>query len=152
MAEVDNELVAKALEIATKAHDGQKRWSGEPYINHPLAVAALVRHLGPKYEAAALLHDAIEDTAYRTDDSAITAQKLLSWGIPDDVVSSVCLLTHAPDESYLTYVLALKTHTIARAVKLADIEHNLNTSDVFMDGYRRLLRTKWQMARWIIEN
>lgn len=55
----------KILEFATKAHEGQKRkYIDEPYITHPIAVAELVKEAGCYWEmqAAALLHDVVEDT------------------------------------------------------------------------------------------
>lgn len=59
------DLVERAKEIATKAHEGQvRKTDGSPYINHPVAVAALVKAHGyPEVViAAALVHDVIEDT------------------------------------------------------------------------------------------
>jgi len=58
-------IVAKALGFATKAHEGQKRkYTGEPYINHPIAVCELVKSVchNDYMLAAALLHDTVEDT------------------------------------------------------------------------------------------
>ena len=59
------DLVARAYELAARAHVGQRRKSGEPYITHPLAVATIVADLGLDEVtiAAALLHDAVEDTS-----------------------------------------------------------------------------------------
>jgi GTP pyrophosphokinase len=56
--------ITRAYEIARDAHEGQIRLSGEPYITHPLAVARIVAELGldDTTIAAALLHDAVEDT------------------------------------------------------------------------------------------
>ena len=57
-------LVARALEFAKKAHEGHKRkYTGEPYVNHPIAVAKIVASVTKDQEmlAAALLHDTIED-------------------------------------------------------------------------------------------
>ena len=60
----DEEKIRKAYELADKAHGGQTRLSGEPYISHPLAVASLVAELGLDTDSiiAAILHDAVEDT------------------------------------------------------------------------------------------
>lgn len=61
----DIDIVKKALRFATDAHEGQKRkYTGEPYINHPIAVCELVKTVNHnKYMlAAALLHDTVEDT------------------------------------------------------------------------------------------
>lgn len=62
--QVDLALVAQAYQFAEKAHDGQMRQSGDPFISHPVAVAAIVAELGldEVSVAAALLHDAVEDT------------------------------------------------------------------------------------------
>ena len=64
------ELFARAYERARDAHAGQIRKSGEPYIQHPLAVARIVADLGldDTTIAAALLHDAVEDTGISLDD------------------------------------------------------------------------------------
>jgi GTP diphosphokinase / guanosine-3',5'-bis(diphosphate) 3'-diphosphatase len=62
--------ITRAYEIARDAHDGQIRLSGEPYITHPLAVARIVAGLGldDTTIAAALLHDAVEDTGVELTD------------------------------------------------------------------------------------
>ena len=61
---VEKELLQRALEVAEKAHKGQKRASGEPYINHCKAVATILAemHVPPAVVAAGLLHDTVEDT------------------------------------------------------------------------------------------
>ena len=58
--------VLKAFELADKAHEGQFRASGEPYIMHPLAVADILAHLQIDHITlmAALMHDVVEDTSY----------------------------------------------------------------------------------------
>jgi len=57
-------LIVKAFQLAYKAHDGQFRASGEPYIIHPVAVANLLKEIGASSSviAAGLLHDVVEDT------------------------------------------------------------------------------------------
>ena len=57
-------VLARALELARRAHTGQQRLSGEPYLSHLLAVAEILNGLNLDYEtlAAALLHDSVEDT------------------------------------------------------------------------------------------
>jgi len=66
----DRELVQRAYRLAEEAHRGQKRASGEPYINHCLAVAAILVELQvpPDVVAAGLLHDTVEDTSVTIDD------------------------------------------------------------------------------------
>ena len=62
----DLAVITAAYETASRAHQGQLRKSGEPYITHPLAVAMILAELGltPPTLAAALLHDTVEDTEY----------------------------------------------------------------------------------------
>ncbi len=66
----DRELVARAYRVAEKAHEGQKRASGEPYVQHCLAVADILAELRmpPVVVAAGLLHDTVEDTDITLDD------------------------------------------------------------------------------------
>ena len=61
---VDQELLQRAYELAEKAHAGQKRASGEPYVSHCKAVAKILSemHVPPAVVAASLLHDIVEDT------------------------------------------------------------------------------------------
>ena len=66
---VDKELVLRAYKAAERAHEGQKRASGEPYINHCLAVASYLAEMcvPPSVVAAGLLHDTVEDTDITLD-------------------------------------------------------------------------------------
>jgi GTP diphosphokinase / guanosine-3',5'-bis(diphosphate) 3'-diphosphatase len=66
----DTTLLTRAYSVAAEAHEGQVRRSGDPYIVHPLAVAIILAELGLDAStlAAALLHDAVEDTAISLDD------------------------------------------------------------------------------------
>ena len=66
----DREVVQRAYRVAEEAHRTQKRNSGEPYINHCLAVASILANLRvpPEVVAAGLLHDTVEDTSVTLDD------------------------------------------------------------------------------------
>ncbi|MGA2503451.1 MAG: bifunctional (p)ppGpp synthetase/guanosine-3',5'-bis(diphosphate) 3'-pyrophosphohydrolase [Anaerolineales bacterium] len=66
----DRELIRRAYRLAEKAHTGQKRASGEPYVNHCLAVAAILAEYSMPADiiAAGLLHDTIEDTSIKYED------------------------------------------------------------------------------------
>ncbi len=66
----DRDLIVRAHRLAEEAHEGQKRASGDPYINHCLAVAAMLAemHLPSEAIAAGLLHDTVEDTAVTVED------------------------------------------------------------------------------------
>src|SRR5512137_342036 len=79
----DRELIQRAYRVAERAHAGQKRVSGEPYVNHLLAVASILVEFSMPAEvvAAGLLHDTIEDTSITADD--------LRQDFSDEVVSLV---------------------------------------------------------------
>ena len=66
----DLSLIEKAYKVADKAHSGQKRKSGEPYIIHPLCVAIILAQLELDKETiiAGILHDVIEDTEVTYED------------------------------------------------------------------------------------
>ena len=66
----DKDLVRRAFRVAEKAHQGQTRASGEPYVNHCLAVAAILTEYRVPAEvvAAGLLHDTVEDTDIALED------------------------------------------------------------------------------------
>lgn len=65
--DLDLDLLDRTFAFAEKAHRGQKRYSGEPYIEHPIAVANILLDLNPDVVSlqAALLHDVTEDTEYK---------------------------------------------------------------------------------------
>ncbi len=69
-SQIDRELVYRAYRVAEKAHEGQKRASGEPYLNHCLAVAGILAEMRvpPAVIAAGLLHDTVEDTSVTLND------------------------------------------------------------------------------------
>ena len=90
---VDRELIRRAYKTAKRAHRGQKRQSGEPYINHCLAVAAILIDLRvpPSVVAAGLLHDTVEDTKITLED--------IREDFGDEIahlVDGVTKLTHFP--------------------------------------------------------
>jgi hypothetical protein len=63
----DIELIGRAYDVAAQCHQGQKRYSGDPYITHPVAVAAILAGFGiadDQMLCAAILHDTVEDTPY----------------------------------------------------------------------------------------
>src|SRR3954454_13838673 len=66
----DLELVKRTYEFAAKAHDGQLRRSGDPYVVHPLGVAATIADLKLDVPSvcAGLLHDCVEDNIVTNDD------------------------------------------------------------------------------------
>ena len=112
-------LTKKALKLSFEAHKDQVDKSGIPYVYHPFHVAEQMKT--EETVVAALLHDVVEDTNLTLDD--IRAQ-----GFPESVVEALALLTHDDAVPYLEYVAAVKKNPIARAVKLADLQHNSDLS------------------------
>src|SRR5512146_2664436 len=66
----DREVIQRAYRVAEEAHRGQKRQSGEPYVNHGMTVASILADLRvpPEVVAAGLLHDTVEDTTVTLKD------------------------------------------------------------------------------------
>ena len=108
-----------ALEIALKAHKGQRDLDGKPVILHPLTVA--MKGNNENEIVAGLLHDVVEDTGYTFED-------LLTAGISPEVVDALRLLTHEKGSSYMDYVerIAGSHNPIAINVKCNDLDHNLD--------------------------
>lgn len=107
-----NELLEKALTIATKAHEGQKDRGGNDYIGHPNRVSE--RCQTDDERIVALLHDTIEDTK-------ITAEYLLDQGFPERIVDAIVALSRREDEAYESYVDRAAVNPIAKEVKKADL-------------------------------
>ena len=116
-------LLAKAIKIAVLAHDGQFDKGGQPYILHPIWVMNKVRHLGPEYMIAAILHDAIEDTDEKSPIN-VTFKYLKEEGFPFEIITTLMFLTHQPGVEYVDYIENMILNKVAREVKLRDLEHN----------------------------
>jgi guanosine-3',5'-bis(diphosphate) 3'-pyrophosphohydrolase len=135
-----------AYEFAAKAHQGQQRRNGDPYITHPVAVAQILAglHLDANSIKAALLHDVIEDTA-----STLTE---IQQRFGDDVallVDGVSKIDHlkfdsaaeAQAESFRKMLLAMAKDLRVILVKLADRTHNMRTiSSLPIEKQRRIAR------------
>lgn len=122
-----------AYEIAYKAHKGQYDKAGVEYINHPLTVASYCKTEDERI--VALLHDVVEDTNVTLDD--------LSKIFDKEIIDALRLLSHTDDTPYLEYVARIKENNLAKAVKIADLTHN-------MDMSRFKNPTKWDYDR--VEN
>ena len=122
-------LLERAVAIALDAHRGQRDKAGQAYILHPLRVMARVE--GDAARLAALLHDVVEDSAW-------TLEQLRAEGFPEAVVAAVDALTRRQGEAYEAFIRRAAAHPVARAVKRADVEDNLDV--------RRLRRVTAQDA------
>lgn len=110
------ELVAVAEALARRAHRSQVDKAGEPYIEHPRRVAAGVKD-DPVVQAAAWLHDVVEDTS-------VTLEDLRAAGFPEVVVAAVDALTRRPDEDRDAYYTRVAADPVALQVKWADLADN----------------------------
>ncbi len=134
--------VVEAYEFGARAHEGQKRHSGEPYITHPVAVATILAdlHLDMPTVIAALLHDVIEDTGTAKGEIS----KLFGEEVANivDGVSKLDQLRfrnreEAQAESFRKMVLAMAEDIRVILVKLADRTHNMQTLGVLPPAKRR---------------
>jgi len=122
MSKTPAEQLSIAISIASKGHEGVLDKGGSPYILHPLHVMNAVAHLGYLCMAAGVLHDTIEDTD-------TTAQNLRDAGLEENVVMTVLAVSRPNGVLYDDFIKAIGATpgivgTWARAIKLADIEHN----------------------------
>ncbi len=138
----DVDLVRKAYDFSAKAHAGQTRRSGEPYLQHPLAVAGILTSLRTDVAAivAALLHDTLEDT--------LATPEELEQEFGKDVlrlVDGVTKIGKIPFRSYeekqaenfRKMVLSMADDIRVVLIKLADRLHNMRTLEHLHEAKRR---------------
>ncbi|GAA2085211.1 GTP pyrophosphokinase [Pseudolysinimonas kribbensis] len=126
----DVALIERAYAAADRAHAGQKRKSGEPYITHPVAVAQILADLGigAKTIAAALLHDTVEDTDYTLDQLRADFGDEVAMLV--DGVTKLDKLKYgdsAQAETVRKMVVAMSKDIRVLVIKLADRLHNART-------------------------
>jgi RelA/SpoT family (p)ppGpp synthetase len=136
------ERIREAAEFGADAHQGQKRLSGEAYISHPLAAAAILAdlHLDADTIVGAILHDVIEDTPVAKDEIALRFGKDVA-----EIVDGVTKLDQiqfksreeAQAESFRKMLLAMVRDLRVIMVKLADRTHNMRTLDAMAAPKRR---------------
>ncbi len=135
-------IVEQAYQLGRKAHEGQKRHTGEPYITHPLAVAKILAeiHMDPPTIIAAILHDVIEDTDIVKQDIVAQFGKEIA-----DLVDGVTKLTQiefetraqAQAENFRKMVMAMARDIRVILIKLADRLHNMRTIESLPRKKRR---------------
>ena len=129
----DLSMIEKAWHLACKAHEGQKRKSGEPYIIHPLCVGIILAELELDKETivAGILHDVVEDTDYTLDD--ITREFNEEVALLVDGVTKLGQLSYSHDkmdiqaENLRKMFLAMAKDIRVILIKLADRLHNMRT-------------------------
>jgi GTP diphosphokinase / guanosine-3',5'-bis(diphosphate) 3'-diphosphatase len=126
----DLSIIERAYAVAEKAHQGQLRKSGDPYITHPLAVTSILAELGmtPDTLAAALLHDTVEDTGYSL--KSMTRDFGDEIAMLVDGVTKLDKVTYgeaAQAETVRKMVVAMARDIRVLVIKLADRLHNART-------------------------
>lgn len=133
-------LLEHAIAIALDVHSGQKDRYGRPYILHPLHVMLQVE--SEEEMTAAVLHDVVEDSEMTLDD-------LRAQGFPEEILAAVDLLTHDKSAmSYDDYVRRLKPNPIARRIKLADLQHNMDIRRLKKIGPKDTARLEKYHRAW----
>ena len=130
--EADLDVIYSAYELARKAHEGQKRASGEEYIIHPLNVAKILcdMHLDEATISAALLHDVVEDTTYTIEEMQEQFGDEIAMLI--DGVTKLGKIEYKSKEeqqleNYRKLFLAMAKDIRVILIKLADRLHNMRT-------------------------
>lgn len=138
----DKKLVERAYKFSKKAHHGQKRRSGEPYITHPLSVAKTLLDLGMSDEmaAAALLHDVVEDTDTKHEEieaefgadvaglvRSLTALRQVDFSTYSNPEEAEEAKNHAKNDNLRQLFLSMSDDVRVVIIKLADRLHNMET-------------------------
>ncbi len=130
----DNQLhiIEEAFQLGKIAHEGQKRYTGEDYITHPISVATILAEMrmDPPTIIAAILHDVLEDTHVTKSDIIAQFGKEIA-----DLVDGVTKLTQiefesraeAQAENFRKMVMAMARDIRVILIKLADRLHNMRT-------------------------
>lgn len=138
----DMDAIDRAISVATKAHEGQMRSSGEEYVCHPIIVASILVELGMDSETivAAILHDVVEDTTVKLDE--ITKQFGSDVAALVDGVTKLSKLPYSTKEeeqaeNVRKMLLAMAQDIRVIIIKLADRLHNMRTIESLPEQKRR---------------
>jgi (p)ppGpp synthase/HD superfamily hydrolase len=133
----------RAIEIAARAHrpnPGDEEKKGDAYIIHPLTV--MLRFRDRDARIVAVLHDVVED-------SEVTLAHLEDEGFTPEILAAVDALTKREDEPYEDYIKRLRPNPLARRVKIADLEHNMDLTRLEELGSWELKRTAKYHRYWL---
>lgn len=135
-------MINKALNIAYKAHHGQKDKGNVPYIFHPY-------HIAEKFNnetdiCVAILHDVLEDT--------FVSKEELEGYFPKEVIEPLVLLTRSTHNTYFEYIKNICSNPIAQKVKIEDIKHNLVFERIQNKTRNEKLEKRYLKALEILKN
>ena len=111
----------QAISLAAKQHEGQVDKANAPYILHPLRVMLNVPTI--EHKIVAVLHDILEDTE-------TTIEELYQFGFQEHIIDAIVALTKKQGETRLEAAQRARQNPIARVVKLADINDNMDLSRI----------------------
>ena len=111
----------QAISLAAKQHEGQVDKANAPYILHPLRVMLNVPTI--EHKIVAVLHDILEDTE-------TTIEDLYQFGFQEHPIDAIVALTKKQGETRLEAAQRARQNPIARVVKLADINDNMDLSRI----------------------
>lgn len=136
------DLIDKAYSLACNAHGGQLRYSGKPYISHPVSVAIILANvsLDPSMIIAGLLHDTVEDTYVSIADiKADFGEDVASLVDGVTKLGKVPLVTKEEEqaENIRKMLMAMSQDIRVIIIKLADRLHNMRTLDFMLPQKRR---------------
>ena len=111
----------QAIALAAKQHEGEVDKANSPYILHPLRVMLNVPTI--EHKIVAVLHDILEDTE-------TTIEDLYQFGFQEHIIDAIVALTKKQGETRLEAAQRARQNPIARVVKLADINDNMDLSRI----------------------
>ncbi len=132
-------LLEDAIQIAVDAHRGQRDKNGAEYILHPLRV--MFRMRSENEMIVAILHDVVEDSDW-------TIEALRGRGFPEEILAAVDALTRRSEETYEEFVDRAAAQPLARRVKLADLEDNMDARRMRLVGSKEAERLNRYLAAW----
>jgi len=135
--------LADAVALAVRVHRDHRDKAGQPYILHPLRV--MLRQHDEAAQIVAVLHDVIEDSR---DESKVTAADLRADGYSEDIVTALEALTKREGEYYEDFIERVAMNPLARQVKLADLEDNMDIQRLGTVSENDLKRMKKYHTAW----
>lgn len=134
--------IEDAVALAAHAHRGQVDKAGECYILHPLRV--MMRFSDAPARIVAVLHDVLEDTN-------VTADDLRQAGYREEILAALDALTRRPQETYEEFINRAAPNPLARRVKLADLEDNMDPKRLTSLGESDLRRlARYEAAKRVL--
>lgn len=132
-----------AIAIAAVVHKGQFDKAGAPYIFHPLRM--MMKMDDDTARIVAVLHDVVEDSA---PEDKWDFERLRNAGFSEEVIEAVNCVTEREGESYEDFIERASANPIARKVKIADLEDNMNMLRLDAVNDRSLARVARYHRSW----